>query len=99
MGDRGPAHKVGTLFGCANDLHSRGILQVIHTRDFSITWSTSLYCIGLGSQIYNSFLEDLPASHGDTIDDEHHFSSPDRWSVREDHPNVRGHATIMCLGS
>ena len=33
VGDRGPAHKVGTLFGCVDDLHFGGILQVIHTRD------------------------------------------------------------------
>ena len=38
-------------------------------------------------------------SHGDTVDDEHNFSSPDRQSVREDHPDVRGHATGMRPGS
>ena len=99
MGDRGTAHKVGTIFGCADDLHSRGILQVIHTRDCLVTWSVSLYSIRLGSQVYSSFLGELPASHGDIVDDEHHFSSLDEWSVREDHPDVRGHATNMRLRS
>ena len=32
-------------------------------------------------------------SHGDTVDDEQCFSSPDRRSVKEDHPDIRGHAT------
>ena len=64
-------------------------------RDFSITWGVSLYSIGPGSQVYNSFLEELLASLGDTIDNEHYFSSPDRRSVKEDHPDVRGHAASM----
>ena len=38
-------------------------------------------------------------SHGDTFDGEHNFSSPNGRSVREDHPNVRGHATGKRLGS
>ena len=99
MGNLRPTHKVGKLFGCANDLHSGGILQVIHTRDCPVTWSVSIYSIGLGSQVYSSFLGELPAIHGDIIDVEHCFSSPDRRSVREDHLDVRGHATGMCLGS
>ena len=37
--------------------------------------------------------------HGDTIGDKHSFSSPDGWPVREDHLDVRGHATDMCPGS
>ena len=35
-------------------------------------------------------------SHGDTVDDEHNFSSLDGRSVRRDHPDVRGHSTGMC---
>ena len=35
-------------------------------------------------------------SHGNTVDDKHNFSSPNEQSVREDHPNIRGHATGMC---
>ena len=34
-------------------------------------------------------------SHGDTVDDEHYFSSPYGRSVGEEHPNFRGHATSM----
>ena len=30
-------------------------------------------------------MEEFPEGHGDTIDDEHRFSSTDRWSVREDY--------------
>ena len=43
-----------------------------------------------------SFLGEFLASHWDTVDDEHNFSSPDGWLVREDRPNVRGHAMSMC---
>ena len=32
-------------------------------------------------------------NHGNIVDDEHNFSSPNGRSVREDHPDVRGHAT------
>ena len=79
---------MGTLFGCMNDLHYGGILQVIHTREYPVTWSASLYHIGPESQIYSSFLGEFLVSHGDTVDDEHHFSTPDGWLVREDHPYV-----------
>ena len=48
---------------------------------------------------YDSFFGEFPESHGDTIDDEHRFSSLDGRSVRENHPDVRGHATGMRLGS
>ena len=41
------------------------------------------------------FLEEFPTSHGDTVDDEYCFSSLDGWSVEEDHPNFRGHASGM----
>ena len=34
--------------------------------------------------------------HGDTINDEHRFSSSDGRSIREDHPGVRGHAMSLC---
>ena len=34
-------------------------------------------------------------SHGNTVDDEHCFSSSDRRSVKEDHLDFRGHATGM----
>ena len=63
--------------------------------DFLITWNVSIYCIGLGSQVYGSFLGEFPKSHGDIVDKEHNLSSPDGRSVREDHPDFRGHATGM----
>ena len=44
-------------------------------------------------------MEECPVSHGDTIDDEQCFSSPDGRSVGEDHPDFRGHATSMCSRS
>ena len=45
------------------------------------------------------FLGEFPESHGDAVDDEHCFSSTDGWSVRDDHPDFRGHATGMRPGS
>ena len=97
MGDSGPAHQVDTFSGCADDLHIGGILQVIHTRDHPVTWSSSLYCIRLGSQVYCSLLEEFPESHGNIVDDEHCFSSTDRQPVRDDHTGFRGHAAGMRL--
>ena len=38
----------------------------------------------------------VSVSHGDTIDDEHNFSSSDVRLVKEDHPDFRGYATSMC---
>ena len=37
--------------------------------------------------------------HGDIVDNEHNISSSDRWSVREDHTNFRGHVACTCPGS
>ena len=56
--------------------------------DCSVTWSASVHSIGLGSQVYYSFFREFPASHEDTIDDEHNFSSLDGRSVKEDHPDA-----------
>ena len=78
-----------------DDLHSGGILQVVHTGDCPVTWSTSIYSIGSGSQVYGSILEEFPMSHEDTVDDKHNFSSTNEREVGEDYPNVRGHATGM----
>ena len=97
--DYGPAHKLSTLSSCTDDLHSREILQIIHTRDYLIAWSASLYSIEPRSQVYGSFFGGFPKSHGDTIDDKHRFSSPDDRSVKKDHPDVRRHATGIYLGS
>ena len=68
-------------------------------RDCTVAWSAILHSIGLGSQVYGSLLEEFLESHGDTVDDEHCFSSTDRWSVREDHTGFRGHAASMRPGS
>ena len=74
-------------------------LQIIHIRDRPITWSTTLYRIRLGSRVYGSLLEEFPESHGNTVDDEHFFSSTDRWLVGEDHTGFGGHAAGMRLRS
>ena len=37
------------IFGHVDDLHIRGILQVIHSRDCTVTWSANLYHIIPGS--------------------------------------------------
>ena len=65
------------FFGCADDLHTRGILQAIHIRDRYVIWSTSVYCIEPGSQVYSSILEEFADCHGDTVEDEYCFSSTD----------------------
>ena len=95
MGDSGPAHQVGTFFSYADDLHTEEILQVIHTRDRPVTWSVSLYRIRPGSQVYDSLLEEFPKSHGNTVDDEHCFSSIDRQPVRDDHIGFGRHVAGM----
>ena len=64
-------------------------------RDCLITWDASIYCIGPGFQVYDSFLGEFPKSHGNTVD-EHSLSSLDEKLVRKDHPDFRGHATSMC---
>ena len=74
-------------------------MQVVRREDCPVTWSASVHSIKTGSQVYGSFLGEFPMSHGDTIDDEHSFPSPDGRSMKEDHRDVRGHATGMCPGS
>ena len=99
MGDSGPAHYVGTFSSSADDLHTEGIFPDVYSRDCSATWSTSVHSIRQGSQVYNTLLEEFLEGHGDTVDDEHCFSSTYRWSVGEDYTGFRGHATSMCPGS
>ena len=41
------------------------------------------------------FLEKFYASHGDTVDDEYNFSSPNGRLIKKDHPDARGHAMGM----
>ena len=86
------AHQVGTFFGCADNLHTGGILQVIHTRDCPITWIASLYRIRLT-------FGRVSKSHGNTVDVEHCFSSTDRRPIGADHTGFRGHAAGMRLRS
>ena len=74
-------------------------MQVVYTRDSPVTWGSSIHSIRSGSQVYGSFLGEFPISHGDTVNDEHNFSSLDKQSIREDHLDIRGHAMGMCLGS
>ena len=81
MGDSGSAHQVGIFFCCADDLHIRGILLVIPTRDRPGIWSASLYSIESRSQVYGSLLEEFLESHENTVDDEHCFSSTNRRPV------------------
>ena len=74
-------------------------MQVVHSRDYSVTWSASLYRIGLGSQAYDSLFEEFLESYGNTVDEQNCFSSTDRWPVGEDYTGFRGHAASMCPGS
>ena len=46
MGDSGPAQEVGTFFSLADDLHIEEILPVVHSRDSSTTWITSIHSVG-----------------------------------------------------
>ena len=45
------------------------------------------------------FWKIFPKGHGHTTDHEYNLTSTDRWSVREDHTGVRGHAAGMRPGS
>ena len=45
MGDSGPAHEVGTFSNLADDLHIGKILPVVHSRDSSATWITSIHSV------------------------------------------------------
>ena len=39
VGDSRLAHQVGAFSSSADDLHTRGILQVIRMRDYPVTWN------------------------------------------------------------
>ena len=97
MGDSGSAHEVGTFSCCVDDLHTGGILSVVCPRDCPATWSTSVHSVG--SQVYDTLLEEFPEGHGDIVDYEHCISSVNRWSVGEDHIDFRGHTVSMRPGS
>ena len=72
-------------------------MQAIRRGDCLIAWSASIYNVGSGSQVYSSLLEKFSMIHGDTVDDEHNFSSPNGRSVKKDHPDFRGHVMSMRL--
>ena len=91
MGDRRPAHQVGTFSSSADDLHTGGILQVVPMRDCPITWSTSVHNIRQGSQVHGTLLEKFPGGRRDAVDDEYCVSSTDGWSIGNDHTGFRGH--------
>ena len=81
MGYSGPTHQVDTFSSLADDLHTRGILQVVYTGDSMVAWSASLHSILSGSSVYGSVLEEFPEGHGNTAVDEYHFSSSDGWLI------------------
>ena len=60
-------------------------MQVIHSRDCPVTWSASLYRIRQRSQVHDSLLEEFPKSHGNTVDNDHCFSSTYKRPVGEDY--------------
>ena len=99
MGYSGPTHQVGPFSGRADDLHTRGILQVVYTGDSTVAWSASLHSIGSGSSVSGSVMEEFPEGHGDTAFNEYRFSSLDGWSIRADYSDFRGHAASMHPGS
>ena len=99
MGYSGPTHQVSTFSGRADDLHTRGILEVVYTGDSTVAWSASLHSIRLGSSVYGSVLEEFPEGHGDTAFNEYRFSFSDGWSIKADYSDFRGHAAIMRPGS
>ena len=99
MGDSRQAHEVGTFSSHANDLHTRGILPVVHPRDRLTTWSASIHSIGQRTKVYNALLEEFPKGYRDTADHEYSLPPIDIWSDREDHTDFRGHAPSMRSGS
>ena len=99
MGDSGPTHEVGTFSSHVNDLHIGVILSVLHSRDIPATWSTSIHSVGWRPKVYGALLEEFPKGYGHTTDHEYNFPPIDRWSVREDHSSVKGHAASMRPGS
>ena len=70
-------------------------MQVVHSRDCPVTLSASLYHIELGSQFYSSLLEDFLERYGNIVDDEHCFSSTDKWLLEKDYTGFRGHVASM----
>ena len=99
MGDNGPAHEVSTFFSGADDLHTGGILSVVHPRDRLATWSANIHSVGQRPEIYSTILKELPKGYGDPVDHEYSLPPTNRRSVGEDHTGVRGHVASMRPGS
>ena len=79
---------------CADDLHIGGILPVVYPRDCSATCAC-IHSVGQRPEIYSVLLEEFPKGYRGTTDHEYNLPPTDRWSVREDHSGVRGHAASM----
>ena len=75
MGDSRSAHEVGALSSRADDLHTGGILPVVHPRDRPATWSASIHSVGQRTKVYNLLLEEFPKGYGDTADHEYNLIS------------------------
>ena len=99
VGGSGSTHEVGTFPSHANDLHTGGILPIVHPRDHSATQSASIHSVGQRPEIYRALLEEFPKGYRDTVYHECSLPPIDRWSVREDHTDFRGHAASMRPGS
>ena len=99
MGDSRPAHEVGTFSSLADDLHTGGVLPVVYPRDRPTTWNASIHSVRQRPEAYNALLEEFPKGYGATADHEYGLPPIDRWSVKEDHTSVRGHAPSMRPGS
>ena len=74
-------------------------MSVVYPRDRPTTWSASVQSVGKRPEVYSALLEEFPKGYGDTTNHEYNLPPTDRWSVREDHTGVRGHATSMRPGS
>ena len=99
LGDSRPAHEVGTFLSRADDIDTGGILPVVYPRDRPTIWSASIHSVGQRPKVYDALLEEFPKGHRHPNDHEYNFPPTDRWSVREDHTGVRGHAEGMRPGS
>ena len=99
MGGSRPAHEVGTFPSRADDLHTGGILLVVHPRDRPATWSASIHSAEQRPEVYNALLEEFLKGYGGMADHEYNLPPTHRWSVREGHTGVRGHAGSMRPGS
>ena len=99
MGDSRLAHEVGIFTSRTNDLHIGAILLVVYKRDRLVTWSVSIHSVGQRLEVYGALLEELPKGYGRMGDHEYNLPPTDRWSIREDHIGVRGHAASMRPGS